>query len=159
MKGLMCNHVVIKRERKKMEINKMIKKLLNAQFQGITVADIMATEVITINEDATLERLFSLISEYHHLGYPVVNKENKIIGVISYKDLFRVKREDWNSVRVKERMSTRLVCVSPEDGVFTAVEKMTEEGIGRLLVMDADTLVGIVSRSSIMEGAIKRLLA
>ncbi len=159
MKGLICNHVVIKRERKRMEINKMIKKLLNAQFQGISVGDIMATEVITINEDATLERLFSLISEYHHLGYPVVNKENKIIGVISYKDLFRVKREDWNSVRVKERMSTRLVCVSPGDGVFTAVEKMTEEGIGRLLVMDADMLVGIVSRSSIMEGAIKRLLA
>ena len=142
-----------------MEINKTIKKLLNAQFQGITVADIMATEVITINEDATLELLFSLISEYRHLGYPVVNKENKIIGVISYKDLFRVRREDWNSVRVKERMSTRLVCVSPDDAVIDAVEKMTKEGIGRLLVMDADTLVGIVSRSSIMEGAIKRLLA
>jgi len=142
-----------------MEINKRIKKLLNAQFQGITVGDIMATEVITINDDATLERLFSLISEYHHLGYPVVNNENKISGVISYKDLFRVKREDWNSVRVKERMSTRLVCVSPGDGVIKAVEKMTEEGIGRLLVMDADTLVGIVSRSSIMDGAIKRLLA
>jgi CBS domain-containing protein len=142
-----------------MEINKIIEKLLNAQFQGITVGDIMATEVITINEDATLELLFPLISEYHHLGYPVVNKENKIIGVISYKDLFRVKREDWNSVRVKERMSTRLVCVSPGDGVFTAVEKMTKEGIGRLLVMEDDTLVGIVSRSSIMEGAIKKLLA
>ena len=142
-----------------MEINKMIKKLLNAQFQGITVGDIMATEVITINEDATLERLFSLISKYQHLGYPVVNKENKIIGVISYKDLFRVKREEWNSVRVKERMSTRLVCASPGDGVVKAVEKMTEEGIGRVLVMDADTLVGIVSRSSIVEGAIKRLLA
>ena len=142
-----------------MEINKMIKKLLNAQFQGITVGDIMATEVITINEDATLERLFSLISEYHHLGYPVVNNENKISGVISYKDLFRVKREDWNSVRVKERMSTRLVCVSPGDGVIKAVEKMTEEGIGRLLVMEDDKLVGIMSRSSIMDGAIKRLLA
>lgn len=142
-----------------MELNKKIRKLLNTQFQAITVADIMATEVITINEDATLEQLFSLISEYHHLGYPVVNKENKISGVISYKDLFRLNREDWNSVRVKERMSTRLVCVSPGDGVFTAVEKMTKEGIGRLLVMEDDTLVGIVSRSSFMEGAIKRLLA
>jgi CBS domain-containing protein len=139
------------------ELNKKIRKLLNTQFQAITVADIMATEVITINEDATLEQLFSLISEYHHLGYPVVNKENKISGVISYKDLFRLNREDWNSVRVKERMSTRLVCVSPGDGVFTAVEKMTEEGIGRLLVMEDDKLVGIVSRSSFMDGAIKRL--
>ena len=117
----------------------------------------METNVITINEDATLEQLYSLISEYQHPGYPVVNKENKIAGVISYKDLFRVKREDWNRIRVKERMSTRLVCVSPGDSVIEAVEKMTEEGIGRLLVMEDDKLVGIVSRSAIMDGAMKRL--
>jgi len=73
---------------------------------------------------------------YHHLGYPIVNKENKITGVISYKDLFRVKKEDWNEIRVKERMSTRLIYVGPGDSVIEAMEKMTEEGIGRLLVME-----------------------
>ena len=140
-----------------MGMNRKFRKLLNEQLQGMTVGDIMETNVITINEDATLEQLYSLIGEYHHPGYPVVNKENKIAGVISYKDLFHVKREDWNRIRVKERMSTRLVCVSPGDSVIEAVEKMTEEGIGRLLVMEDDKLVGIVSRSAIMDGAIKRL--
>ena len=140
-----------------MEIISNVKKLLNRQFLGITVSDIMETEVITINEDATLAQVYSLISEYHHLGYPVVNKENKIAGVISYKDMFRVKREDWNKILVKERMSTRLIYVSPGDTVIEAMEKMTEEGIGRLLVMEEDTLVGIISRSSIMDRVIKRL--
>ena len=141
-----------------MEINTKFGKLLNEQLGGITVGDIMETNVITINEDASLEQLYSLISEYHHLGYPVVNKENKTTGVISYKDLFRMKREDWNKNLVKERMSTRLIYVSPGDSVIEAMEKMTEEGIGRLLVMEDDKLVGILSRSSIMDGAIKRLL-
>ncbi len=140
-----------------MEIISNVKKLLNTQFLGIAVSDIMETEVITINEDATLAQVYSLISEYHHLGYPVVNKENKIAGVISYKDLFRVKREDWNKILVKERMSTRLIYVSPGDSVIEAMEEMTEEGIGRLLVMEEDTLVGIISRSSIMDRVIKRL--
>jgi len=140
-----------------MGMNRKFRKLLNEQLQGMTVGDIMETNVITINEDATLEQLYSLIGEYHHPGYPVVNKENKIAGVISYKDLFHVKREDWNRIRVKERMSTRLVCVSPGDSVIEAVEKMTEEEIGRLLVMEDDKLVGIVSRSAIMDGAMKRL--
>ncbi len=134
-----------------MGMDKKFGKLLNEQLQGMSVGDIMETNVITINGDATLEQLYSLISEYHHLGYPVVNKENKTTGVISYKDLFRVKREDWNRIRVKERMSTRLIRVSPGDSVIEAVEKMTEEGIGRLLVMEDDTLVGIMSRSSIMD--------
>ena len=140
-----------------MEIISNVKKLLNTQFLGIAVSDIMETEVITINEDATLAQVYSLISEYHHLGYPVVNKENKIAGVISYKDLFRVKREDWNKILVKERMSTRLIYVSPGDTVIEAMEEMTEEEIGRLLVMEEDTLVGIISRSSIMDRVIKRL--
>ncbi len=141
-----------------MKMNRKFKKLLNEQLGGITVGDIMETNVITINEDASLEQLYSLISEYHHLGYPVVNKENKTTGVISYKDLFRMKKEDWGGIRVKERMSTRLVYVSPGDSVIEAMEKMTEEGIGRLLVMEDDTLVGIMSRSSIMDRVIKRLL-
>ena len=141
-----------------MGMNRKFRKLLNEQLHGMTVGDIMETEVVTINEDATLEQVYSLISKYHHLGYPVVNKENKTTGVISYKDLFRVEREDWGGIRVKERMSTRLIYVSPGDSVIEAVEKMTEEGIGRLLVMEDDTFVGIMSRSSIMDGAIKRLL-
>ncbi|MCK4476735.1 MAG: CBS domain-containing protein [Methanophagales archaeon] len=45
-----------------------------------------------------------------------------------------MNREDWNRIRVKERMSTRLICVSPGDSVIEAVEKMTEEGIGRLFM-------------------------
>jgi len=35
----------------------------------MTVGNIMETNVITINEDATLEQLYSLIGEYHHPGY------------------------------------------------------------------------------------------
>ena len=141
-----------------MGMNKKIRKLLNEQLQGMSVGDIMETNVIMINENASLEQLYSLISKYRHLGYPVVNKENETTGVISYKDLFRVNREDWNRIRVKERMSTRLICVSAGDSVIKAVEKMTREGIGRLLVMEDDTLVGIMSRSSIMDRVIKRLL-
>ena len=139
-----------------MEIISKITKLLNAQFLDITIGDIMETEVITINEDATLAQLFSLISEHHHLGYPVVNKENKITGVISDDDLSRVKKEDWNKIRVKERMSTRLIYVGPGGSILEAMEKMTKEGIGRLLVMEEDTLVGILSRSSIRDKMIKR---
>jgi|GEM_PF-6286595 len=38
-----------------MGMNRKFRKLLNEQLQGMTVGDIMETNVITINEDATLE--------------------------------------------------------------------------------------------------------
>jgi len=142
------------------EIPEKIKKIVDGHgwIRHLTVGDIMEPNVVTINEDATLKQLDSLITEYKHLGYPVVNNENKTTGVISYKDLLRVDKEDWAKILVKERMSTRLVCVSPGDGVTEAMERMTEEGIGRLLVMEDDRLVGIMSRSSIMDKVIKRMV-
>lgn len=70
-----------------------------------------------------------------------------------------MKRKDWGGSLVKERMSTHLIYVSLGDSVIEAVERMTEEGIGRLLVMEDDKLVGLMSRSSIMDVVIKRLLA
>jgi len=142
------------------EIPKKIKKIMNGHgwLKNVTVADIMETEVITINEDATLKVLDSWIKEHKHQGYPVVNSENKTTGVISLKDLLRVDKENWDTCRVKDRMSTCLICVSPEDSIVDAVEKMTRAGVGRLLVMEGDSLIGIISRSSIMDKVIKKMV-
>ena len=143
-----------------MEIPAKIKKIVEGHgwLRQVTVADIMETDVITINADATLKQLDSLIGEYKHQGYPVVNKEQKTIGVISLKDLLRVEEENWNTCRVKDRMSTCLITASPEESVIDAVERMTKAGVGRLLVMDDNRLVGIISRSCIMDKLIKRML-
>jgi predicted transcriptional regulator len=143
-----------------MEIPKKIKKIMNGYgwLKTATVADIMETEVITIDEDATLREFDSLINRYKHQGYPVVNDAKKTVGVISLKDLLRVDKGDWDTCRVKDRMSTRLICASPEESIIDAVERMTKAGVGRLLVMDGDTLVGVVSRSCIMDKVMKRLM-
>ena len=143
-----------------MEIPAKIKKIINGHgwLRQVTVADIMETNVITINEDATLKQLDSLILEHKHQGYPVVNEANRTIGVISLKDLLRVEKEDWDTVCVKERMSSCLICACPEDSIVDAVEQMTRAGVGRLLVMDGNRLVGIISRSCIMDKLIKRML-
>jgi predicted transcriptional regulator len=142
------------------EIPAKIKKIVDEHgwLRQVTVADIMETTVITINEDATLREFDSLINRYKHQGYPVADKANKTVGVISLKDLLRVDKEHWDTCRVKDRMSTCLICASPEDSVIDAVEKMTRAGVGRLLVMDDDRLVGIISRSCIMDKLIKRML-
>jgi len=142
------------------EIPEKIKKIIDGHgwIQHLTVGDIMEPNVVTINEDATLKQLDSLITEYKHTGYPVVNNENKTTGVISYKDLLRVDKEDWAKICVKERMSTCLICASPEESIIDAAKKMTQAGVGRLLVMEGDSLVGIVSRSSIMDKVIKRMV-
>jgi predicted transcriptional regulator len=142
------------------EIPAKIKKIVEGHgwLRTLTVRDIMETEVITINENASLRELDSLITRYKHQGYPVVNDEQKTMGVISLKDLLRVDEENWDTYRVKDRMSTCLICARPEESIIDAVERMTKAGVGRLLVMDGDRLVGIISRSCIMDKVIKRMV-
>jgi CBS domain-containing protein len=142
------------------EIPERVKKIIEGHgwLRHLTVGEITETDVITINEEATLRELDSLITRYKHQGYPVVNEEQKTVGVISLKDLLRVDEEYWNTYRVKDRMSTCLICASPDECVIDAVEKMTNAGVGRLLVMDGDRLVGIISRSCIMDKVIKRMV-
>jgi predicted transcriptional regulator len=142
------------------EIPAKIKKIVEGHgwLRTLTVRDIMETEVITINENASLRELDSLITRYKHQGYPVVNEDQKTIGVISLKDLLRVDEENWDTYRVKDRMSTCLICARPEENIIDAVERMTIAGVGRLLVMDGDRLVGIISRSCIMDKVIKRMI-
>jgi predicted transcriptional regulator len=142
------------------EIPERVKKIIEGHgwLRHLTVGEIMETDVITINEEATLRELDSLITRYKHQGYPVVNEEQKTVGVISLKDLLRVDEEYWDIYRVKDGMSTCLICASPDECVIDAVEKMTNAGVGRLLVMDGDRLVGIISRSCIMDKVIKRMV-
>ena len=106
------------------EIPEGIKKIIvgHGWLKHLTVGEIMETEVITINEEATLRALDSLITKYKHQGYPVVNEEQKTVGVISLKDMLRVDEENWDTCRVKDRMSTCLIYASPEENIIDAVE-------------------------------------
>ncbi len=142
------------------EIPERIRKIIEGHgwLRHLAVGDIMERGVVTIAEDATLKDLDSLIAAKQHTGYPVVDSEGRVTGVITQKDLLRVDKDEWERTPVRTRMSTCLIYVSPDDCVIDAVEKMTHACVGRLLVMEGDRLVGIVTRSCIMDKVIKKML-
>jgi len=49
--------------------------------------DIMNRQVITVQEDATIEELAGILTENHISGAPVVNKEGKMVGIVTDADL------------------------------------------------------------------------
>jgi CBS domain-containing protein len=56
-----------------------------------------------------------------------------------------MKLTDTIDVVLKDKESNTIVSVDPGQSVYEAVEKMAEAGIGALLVMEGDKLVGILS--------------
>ena len=120
------------------------------------VKDIMTSEVITTTSDVDVINAFEKLMEYKISSLPVL-EDDKLVGIITATDvghnLILDKYELGTSV--KEIMIDKVVTVSPEDTIETAINIMKDSvssGIlNQLPVVDGDKLVGIISDGDIIQ--------
>lgn len=128
--------------------------LLRHALRGVRVRDIMTPDPVTLDTELTLEEA---VAQYFlprkHGGYPVVYGE-RLLGILTLHDLKQVPREKWPTTRVREAMTpiARAHTMRPEAPAYEALARMTQAGVGRLLVLDgAGELVGILTRSDLLQ--------
>lgn len=72
-------------------------------------------------------------------GLPVVGLDGRVVGVISRKDIIKVRQQGGSlQERVKAHMTSPAITVTPGTAVEEAGQLMLREGIRRLPVVDAD---------------------
>lgn len=88
----------------------------------------------------------------HHC-YPVVDRENKILGIVSRKDIWE---KDINSEESLKRLLRQpTISVYDDETLRVAVDLMAVHDIGRLLVVQRekpDRIVGIITRNDVLKG-------
>ncbi|WP_247729722.1 site-2 protease family protein [Halovivax limisalsi] len=132
---------------------------MKAAFQDVTVADIMtpADRLQTVETETTVEELVQRMFQERHTAYPVL-EDGLLVGIVTLTDARNVKPVERDAYTVEEILTTDLETIDPAADVMTAIERMREEGIDRLLVIeqaggwgdDNGDLVGIISRSDVM---------
>lgn len=123
------------------------------EFEETKVEEIMTKNVIFLSGDLTVSDLLDKIVEHHHIGYPVVDEMNRVIGIVTLQDAMKVPKDKRGNTRIKEICTKELITVSPNNTVAEAAEKMSTYNIGRLLVVDEkdrNILLGIITRSDIL---------
>jgi predicted transcriptional regulator len=99
-------------------------------------------------------RITELVDEYFlkhgFSGFPVMEGE-RIIGIISLKEIKRVPKEKWFSTSARDIMQVfdTSFAISKDDDLSMIFEKMIKEDSRRLLVLDNGRLAGIITRSGI----------
>ncbi|MFE9796113.1 CBS domain-containing protein [Streptomyces goshikiensis] len=130
-------------------------------MKHIDVADLMTDEVVSVAPDTAFKDVAKLLAQYGVSGLPVVDDENRVVGVVSQTDILAHAAPDPHPARpavppagpptAGNVMSTPPVTIHAEETAADAARLMTRRGIERLPVVDEeDRLVGIVTRGDLL---------
>jgi CBS domain-containing protein len=138
-------------------------------------ADLMTTEVVTIDEDATAQEAAALMLRHRISALPVVDRSGKLVGIVSEGDLMRraelgTERErSWwlelltanrdlaadyvkaHGRKVGEVMTRNPITATPKTPINAIALMLEKHGIKRVPILDHGKLVGVVSRANLLQ--------
>lgn len=111
------------------------------------VRDIMTKDLLTISEKDTALKAAQLMSE-KGVSSLIVLSDNQPIGIITERDFIKkicLKELKLSTVKVGDMMSKIRTSASPDTSIDVAVQRMVNNRIRRLPIIDNGKLVGIIT--------------
>jgi CBS domain-containing protein len=142
------------------------------------VSDLMAKDVITVNENHTITHVISVMEEKNIDGL-VVMFDNEIAGIITPADIsFAMVDDPETGVNVEriyfirqlaaggdkrktrevsmltagDIMTAEYVKISPDADAVEAAKLMSEENVSHIPVVEGEELLGIITKTDIIKG-------
>jgi CIC family chloride channel protein len=132
-------------------------------MEMITVEEAMGQEFDAVRPEMTLQELGELFQESAHHGFPVVDEERKLIGVVTLSDYRQALVEGRTGV-VADVCTCNPVVVYPGQTLNEALRLMASWDVGRLPVVsreDPSRIVGLLRRYDVIraynKGVARRL--
>ncbi|WP_133131184.1 site-2 protease family protein [Legionella yabuuchiae] len=126
--------------------------LIRQVFTDEPVKAYAKTDVVTVDQNVTIDTLMSdyFLQHYHKL-YPVV-KQNKLVGCISLKDVKALDKEQWSSTKVSDvmRPCSETTVIDADTKVMKALLTMNANNISRMIVTKNNKLYGILTLKDLM---------
>ena len=126
---------------------------------GKLVSRMSERECFTLSENDTVKKASQNLHEKKVGTMPVLDKNNKVIGIISERDLSRfIYAERFNnSLSVKEIMTKDLVTCDLNTSVTELMDTMTVKKIRHILIMEDKKLLGVVSIGDVVNHLIDKI--
>ncbi|MGK7930189.1 MAG: chloride channel protein [Microcystaceae cyanobacterium] len=119
-------------------------------LSDLTAADVMQSQVETLESDLPLDEVLQLMSFSNHRGFPVV-KNGQLVGIFTQSDLKkRIRREMKPSALLQDVMVTPPITVQATDSLSDVLYLLNRFELSRLPVTENQQLVGIITRTDII---------
>ena len=135
-----------------------------------TVRSTMTSEVVTVHPDDPFKQVVQVLAQHRIDAVPVVDETGALLGVVSGSDLTcheeeppslahlvvggRGARDHARKARARtarELMSSPARTIGPDASTCDALREMSRGKVGRLVVVEDDHVVGILSRSDLLK--------
>lgn len=137
---------------------------------------VMTENVITVRPDTPVDEIAHLLVTHRIGGVPVVDDEDRVVGIVSESDLFlKEKGIPFSAVKLptlfkqwvdphrlleiyenahrhtaSDVMTKEVICVDADEEVTRVARIMAQRGLKRLPVLRDGKLVGIISRTDLI---------
>jgi len=151
----------------------------------ITVSDIMTTDLITVTPDMDIARAAKILLDNRVNGAPVVDKNQKLIGILCQSDLisqqkklpiptlftfldaviqlpsmkqFEKQVSKIAALTVADAMTPNPVTVTPDTNIETVAALMVDHSFHTLPVAQGSELVGILGKEDVLRTLLPTLV-
>jgi Zn-dependent protease/predicted transcriptional regulator len=124
---------------------------IRGALRGLRAADIMSQELPTVARSISLEDYGHELLRTGRRCHLVI-ADGELLGLMTVHALNRVPREEWAATSVQAAMLPRdqIHWAAPEEPVLALLERMQSEDINQLPVVAGGSVVGMVTRESIL---------
>lgn len=147
-------------------------------MSGPTARDLMTPDVVTVPPETPVMAMARLLADRGISAVPVVDAAGKVLGIVTEADLVRRlageedKPTSWfgalfadpasqaerfartHGVTAKDLMTEKVVSVAPDTTAAHIAHMMEEQKIRRVVVLEGETLKGIVSRADLLRALV-----
>lgn len=149
----------------------------------ITVKDIMKTDVISVSPETEITHATKLLLENHINGIPVIDKKEKLVGIICQSDVIAQQKKlpipsffsfldgflplssmknlekevkKISAVTVSQAMTPNPVTVKPDTIIEVVAALMVDSNYHTIPVVEGGKLVGIVGKEDVLRTLVPR---
>jgi tRNA nucleotidyltransferase (CCA-adding enzyme) len=127
--------------------------LTEAPLPLTKVRDRMSTGLYLLAPNLSVAEAVRRLMDQGISGAPVVNGQAELVGVFSRRDVEKARLANLMHAPISAFMSChKLQTVTPDTPIVTAKKIISLNDVGRLPVLEGARLVGIISRSDILNG-------
>jgi CBS domain-containing protein len=116
------------------------------------IKSFMTSDIITVKREHPISHAIEMLLKNDVTGLPVIDDDNKLVGIISEKDIMEIVFSSTSVFsKVEDYMTKEVVSFSLNDDFTKICECLIHNNFRRVPILKEGKLVGIISRSDIIK--------